>query len=152
MAEKERPSIWERMRRGMADHNATAPSGPMGMPEAPETDAADDDAGGYDGPTAELALERIHHYRDTIRSYQILIEGERVGQIRDDKTETFVLRPGSYTLRLQLLWIFSPKVVVELPAGTQTRMTCGPNGGILQAWRLFLAPTTAIFLRFPEEP
>ena len=153
MPEGERRSIWERMRRGMADHNAKAPSGPMGMPEAPETDAADNDADGdYDGPTVELVLERIHHYRDTIRSYQVLIEGERVGQIRDDKTETFLLRPGSYTLRLQLLWIFSPKVVVELPAGTQTRMICGPNGGILQAWRLFFAPTTAIFLNFTEEP
>ena len=149
-------SIWERMRRGMADHNAKAPRTPMGMPEVvPEDDAGDDTAGAAtgapDGATTELVLERIHHYRDTIRSYQVLIENERVGQIRDDQTEHYVLRPGSYTLRLQLLWIFSPRVVVELPAGTETRMICGPNGGILQAWRLFFAPTTAIFLRFAEE-
>ncbi len=152
-----RPSIWERMRRGMADHNATAPSGPMGIPDAPESspddpDAiGDDSADGDDGPTTELVLERIHHYRDTIRSYQVLIEGQRVGLIRDSNTESFVLRPGSYTLRLQLLWIFSPKIVVELPAGGQTQMVCGPNGGILHAWRLFFAPTTAIFLRFADE-
>ena len=152
-----RPSVWERMRRGMADHNATAPSGPMGIPDAPESspddpDAIGDDAAdGGDGPTTELVLERIHHYRDTIRSYQVLIEGQRVGLIRDSNTESFVLRPGSYTLRLQLLWIFSPRIVVELPAGGQMRMVCGPNGGILHAWRLFFAPTTAIFLRFAEE-
>jgi len=145
------------MRRGMADHNAKAPRGPMGVPDAAEIPLADPDAiddesaGGDAGATAELVLERIHHYRDTIRSYQVLIEGQRVGQIRDDKTESFVLRPGSYTLRLQLLWIFSPKIVVELPEGRQTRMVCGPNGGILQAWRLFFAPTTAIFLRFATE-
>ncbi|WP_419911097.1 hypothetical protein [Candidatus Poriferisodalis sp.] len=146
------PSIWERMRRGMADHNAKAPRTPMGMPEVVADDDTDD--AGTDTPegaTAELVLERIHHYRDTIRSYQVLIESQRVGQIRDDRTERFVLRPGSYMLRLRLMWIFSPKVVVELPAGTETRMICGPNGGILQAWRLFLAPTTAIFLRFAEE-
>ncbi|MCY4516786.1 MAG: hypothetical protein OXB99_06070 [Acidimicrobiaceae bacterium] len=152
-----RPSIWERMRRGMADHNATAPSGPMGIPDAPTSSPDDPDAigdeaaGGDDGPTTELVLERIHHYRDTIRSYQVLIEGQRVGLIRDSNTESFVLRPGSYTLRLQLLWIFSPKIVVELPEGGQTRMVCGPNGGILHAWRLFFAPTTAIFLRFADE-
>ena len=144
----ERRSVWERMRRGMADHNAKAPRTPLGMPEVVDdddaTDAADDTP---DGATAELVLERIHHYRDTIRSYQVLIENQRVGQIRDDQTEHFVLRPGSYTLRLQLLWIFSPRVVVELPAGTEKRLVCGPNGGILQAWRLFVAPTTAIFLR-----
>ena len=146
------PSVWERMRRGMADHNAKAPRTPMGMPEvSDDDDAADESADVDDGATAELVLERIHHYRDTIRSYHVLIEGQRVGQIRDDKTESFVLRPGSYTLRLQLMWIFSPKVVVELPAGSVTRMICGPNGGILQAWRLFFAPATAIFFRFAEE-
>lgn len=146
-----KPSIWERMRRGMADHNAKAPRTPLGMPEVVDDDAADAASEAPEGATADLVLERIHHYRDTIRSYQVLIENERVGQIRDDQTEHFVLRPGSYTLRLQLLWIFSPRVVVELPAGTETRMICGPNGGILQAWRLFFAPTTAIFLRFAEE-
>ena len=147
-----KPSIWERMRRGMADHNAKAPRTPLGMPEVvDDDDAADAASEAPEGATADLVLERIHHYRDTIRSYQVLIENERVGQIRDDQTEHFVLRPGSYTLRLQLLWIFSPRVVVELPAGTETRMICGPNGGILQAWRLFFAPTTAIFLRFAEE-
>ncbi|WP_420626163.1 hypothetical protein [Candidatus Poriferisodalis sp.] len=147
-----RPSVWERARRAMADHNAKAPRGPMGIPEAAEADASDDDqSDAAEGATAELVLERIHHYRDTIRSYQVVIEGQRVGQIRDNKTESYLLRPGSYTLKLQLLWIFSPRVVVELPAGSQTRMICGPNGGIMQAWRLFFAPTTAIFLRFVEE-
>ena len=146
-----RPSIWERMRRGMADHNAKAPRAPLGMPEVvDDDDAAEAGADSSDGETAELVLERIHHYRDTIRGYQVLIENRKVGQIRDDQTERFVLRPGSYTVRLQLLWIFSPRVVVELPAGTETRLICGPNGGILQAWRLFIAPTTAIFLRFAD--
>ena len=152
MAEEERRSVWERMRRGMADHNAKAPRTPLGMPEVvDDDDSADTADDASEGATAELVLERIHHYRDTIRSYHVLIEGQRVGQIRDDKTESFVLRPGSYTLRLQLLWIFSPRIVVELPTGSVTRMICGPNGGILQFWRLFFAPTTAIFLRFAEE-
>ena len=147
-----RKNLWERARRGMADHNAKAPRGPMGIPEIPDATGTDDD--GADVPpeaTAELILKRVHHYRDTIRSYQVLIEGERVGQIRDDATERFALRPGSYTLRLQLLWLFSHRVVVELPANSQTRMICGPCGGILQAWRLFLTPTKAIFLRHAEE-
>jgi len=152
MAEEERRSVWDRMRRGMADHNAKAPRTPLGMPEVvDDDDATDAGTDAPEGATADLVLERIHHYRDTIRSYQVLIENQRVGQIRDDQTEHFVLRPGSYTLRLQLLWIFSPRVVVELPADTETRLICGPNGGILQAWRLFFAPTTAIFLRFAEE-
>ncbi len=147
----ERLSVWERMRRAMADHNAKAPRGPMGIPQAAEAEPTAAEAGADDESSAELVLERIHHYRDTIRSYHVLIEGQRVGQIRDDKSERFVLRPGSYTMRLQLMWLFSPKVVVELPAGSCTRMICGPNGGIAQSWRMFLAPTTAIFLRYLQE-
>ncbi len=151
-AVSQEPSIWERARRKMADHNATAPSGPMGIPEMSESESEADSAPqDYDGPTAEIVLERIHHYRDTIRSYHVLIEGQRVDRIRDNGTESFVLRPGSYTVRLQLLWLFSPKVDVELSAGTTTRLVCGPNGGILHAWRLFFAPTTAIVLRFADE-
>ena len=151
-ADSHKQSIWDRARRKMADHNAAAPSGPMGIPEVPESESeAEPEPQDYDGPTSEIVLERVHHYRDTIRNYHVLIEGQRVGRIRDNGTESFVLRPGSYTLRLQLMWIFSPKVVVELSADTATRLVCGPNGGILQAWRLFFAPTTAIFLRFAQE-
>ncbi len=167
-ASTSRLSIWERMRRAMADHNSQAPRAPMGMPQpaagddtaddaadtmTDETDRTDrtDGAVAADGATATLVLERIHHYRDTIRSYHVLIENKRVSQIRDDQTEHFSLPAGSYTLRLQLMWIFSPKVVIELPAGATKRLVCGPNGGILEAWRLFFAPTTAIFLRDAEE-
>lgn len=96
---------------------------------------------------SDLVLSRIHHYRDTIRGYQVQINGEFVGRVKDSQEETFTLRPGTYTVRLRLLWIFSPKVEVTLRSGGETRLVCGPNGGILQAWRLFLAPLTAIFLR-----
>ncbi len=96
---------------------------------------------------SDLILSRFHHYRDTIRSYQVLIDGQVVGRIKEEKTETFTLRPGSYEVRLRLLWIFSPRVQVELPPGGEVHMICGPNGGILKAWRLFFAPTTAIVLR-----
>ncbi|HCB34702.1 MAG TPA: hypothetical protein DEP66_00010 [Acidimicrobiaceae bacterium] len=96
---------------------------------------------------SDLVLTRVKHYRDTIRSYTVLVDGEFVGRIREGQEETFTLRPGRCTVRLKLLWIYSPKVEVDLPPAGQTRMVCGPNGGILQAWRLFVAPFTAIFLR-----
>ncbi len=96
---------------------------------------------------SNLVLSRIHHYRDTIRSYQVQIDGQFIGNVRDSKTKTFTLRPGTYEMRLKLLWIYSPKVEVVLPPGGETHLICGPNGGIMAAWRLFIAPTTAIFLR-----
>ena len=101
---------------------------------------------------SDLIMNRIHHYRDTIRGYQVQIDGEFVGRVKDDQSETYTLRPGTYEVRLRLLWIFSPVVEIVLAPAGETHMVCGPNGGILQAWRLFVAPTTAIFLRHGQKP
>ncbi len=98
-----------------------------------------------------LVLERIHHYRDTIRSYHVEIDGERVGTIRNDKTVGFEVDPGQHSVRLRLLWIASPVYLAEVSPGGQTHLRCGPNGGITQAWRLFFAPRTAIFLHGVED-
>ncbi len=133
--------------------------------DAADTDAANTDAA-EDHPAAvyetaeeipphlrsRLVLSRIHHYRDTIRSYQVQIDGQFIGNVRDSKTKTFTLRPGTYEMRLKLLWIHSPKVEVVLAPAGETHMVCGPNGGIWEAWRLFLAPTTAILLRHDVAP
>lgn len=106
---------------------------------------ADPDVG---APTnAVIQIDRIHHYRDTIRSYIVSIDGDRAGTVRDDNSNSFPVAPGQHTVRLRLLWITSPAVTIDVAPGMTARLTCGPNGGILQAWRLFLAPTTAIFLR-----
>jgi len=40
----------------------------------------------------------------------------------------------------------SPPVDVHLGEGSEVRLRTGPNGGILQAWRIYLAPHTAMFL------
>lgn len=93
-----------------------------------------------------LVLERIHHYRDTIRTYHVEIDGERVGRIGDDDRMGFEVEPGEHSVRLRLMWISSPTYLVNVPAGSEAHVRCGPNGGLLQAWRLFLAPATAIFI------
>jgi hypothetical protein len=96
--------------------------------------------------SSRIVLERIHHYRDTVRAYAVTIDGEKVGTVRDEKHAEFEVEPGMRRVRLRLMWITSPALTVEVPDGGETRLRCGPNGGLLQAWRLFFAPTTAIFL------
>lgn len=98
----------------------------------------------------QIVVDRIHHYRDTIRRYHVEIDGQRVGQIRDNDHVAFEVAPGQHVVRLRLLWISSPKYLVEVAPGTESWVTCGPNGGIMQAWRLFLAPATAIFINGRE--
>ena len=99
-----------------------------------------------------LVLERIHHYRDTIRGYHVEIDGEKVGSIRDDQTVGFEVDPGQHSVRLKLMCIASPVYLAEVAPGGETHLRCGPNGGIAQAWRLFLAPRTAIFLEGSDDP
>ncbi|MDG2114470.1 MAG: hypothetical protein P8N02_17895 [Actinomycetota bacterium] len=99
-----------------------------------------------------LVLERIHHYRDTIRRYHVEIDGERLGQVRDDDRIAFEVDPGEHSVRLKLMWISSPTYLVDVPAGGEAYVRCGPNGGLAQAWRLFLAPTTAIFVEAGSAP
>ena len=94
-----------------------------------------------------LVIERIHHYRDTIRKYHVEIDGERVCAVRDNDHGVFEVAPGQHSVRLKLMWISSPIYLCEAIPGAETRLWCGPNGGLAQAWRLFLAPRTAIFLR-----
>ena len=95
---------------------------------------------------ARLTIDRIHHYRDIGRAYQVRVDGNLVGRVKDEKSETFEIEPGIHEVRVRLLWLQSPPVELRVEAGDAVRLRTGPNGGITQAWRIYLAPHTAMFL------
>ncbi|HAF68937.1 MAG TPA: hypothetical protein DCL16_07425 [Acidimicrobiaceae bacterium] len=95
---------------------------------------------------ARITIDRINHYRDTVRAYQVKIDGQVAGRIKDSKQETFEISPGTHQIRVRLMWLQSPSVQVHLEEGDEVRLRTGPNGGILQAWRIYFAPHTAMFL------
>lgn len=99
---------------------------------------------------AELVVHRISHYRDTLRAYQVMFDGNSVGEVRDGRRSSFAASPGVYVVRMKLLWIMSPPLEIKLDVGSPVELTCGPCGGIAQAWRLIFAPRTAIFCRATE--
>ena len=74
------------------------------------------------------------------------VAGHLVGRVKDDKSETFEIKPGIHEVRVRLLWLQSPPVELRVEAGDAVRLRTGPNGGITQAWRIYLAPHTAMFL------
>ncbi|MED6305100.1 MAG: hypothetical protein VX685_08675 [Actinomycetota bacterium] len=96
--------------------------------------------------SARLTIDRVHHYRDTVRAYQVRVDGSQVGRVKDDKSETFEIPPGIHEVRVRLMWLQSPPVELRVEAGDEVRLRTGPNGGIAQAWRIYLAPHTALFL------
>ncbi|MCH2634721.1 MAG: hypothetical protein MKZ67_02135 [Acidimicrobiales bacterium] len=95
---------------------------------------------------ARITIDRINHYRDTVRAYQVKIDGQVFGRVKDGKQQTFEVSPGAHQVRMRLLWLQSPPVDVQLEEGSEVRLRTGPNGGILQAWRIYFAPHTAMFL------
>ena len=95
---------------------------------------------------ARITIDRINHYRDTVRAYQVKIDGQVFGRVKDGKQQTFEVSPGAHQVRVRLMWLQSPPVDVQLEEGSEVRLRTGPNGGILQAWRIYFAPHTAMFL------
>lgn len=95
---------------------------------------------------AQVTIDRIHHYRDTVRAYQIKVDGQVVGRVKDDKQHTFEIAPGVHQVRVRLMWLQSPVIELNVGGGDHVRLRTGPNGGILQAWRIYFAPHTALFL------
>ena len=95
---------------------------------------------------ARITIDRINHYRDTVRAYQVKIDGQVAGRVKDGKQETFEISPGTHQVRVRLMWLQSPTVEVHLEEGTEATLRTGPNGGLLQAWRIYFAPHTAMFL------
>ena len=74
------------------------------------------------------------------------VDGNLVGRVKDEKSETFEIEPGIHEVRVRLLWLQSPPVELRVEAGDEVLLRTGPNGGIMQAWRIYFAPHTAMFL------
>ena len=74
------------------------------------------------------------------------LDGQVIGRVKDGKQETFEVSPGAHQVRVRLMWLQSPPVDLHLEEGSEVRLRTGPNGGILQAWRIYFAPHTAMFL------
>ena len=74
------------------------------------------------------------------------VDGNLVGRVKDEKSETFEIEPGIHEVRVRLMWLQSPPVELRVEEGDEVLLRTGPNGGITQAWRIYLAPHTAMFL------
>jgi len=101
--------------------------------------------------TTSIGLGDIHHYRDTIRAYKVVIDGEVVAKVMDSKRAEISVRPGIRTIQVKLMWISSRPVQVDVPPGQTTWLRTGPSGGIFQAWRLFLTPKDNMFIKVITE-
>jgi hypothetical protein len=102
------------------------------------------------GLTATLRVERAAApWRDRLRPYRIVVDGETVGSVADGTTEEVSVAPGRHTLRLRIDWASSPEVEFVVADGEQVTLRCRPNGGARSAWRGVFSPHRYIAVSAP---
>ena len=80
-----------------------------------------------------IKLERESKYMDRIRKYQVIVDGEEVGTIKNGESATFKIAPGPHELVLQIDWASSPPVTIDARPGGTVRLACRPKANPLNA-------------------
>jgi hypothetical protein len=92
-------------------------------------------------------------WRDKWRAYRILVDGVQVGKVRRGESASVALTPGAHRVRLRIDWCTSPELAVEIAAGRQSELECGPERSELgNARQMREAPETYLWLRPAHEP
>jgi len=82
---------------------------------------------------SEILVRRSAAWGDKLRSYRIIIDGEHAGIVGENSEARIAVKPGRHTVRLQIDWCWSPPLELDIAAGTQRTLECGPNAHPLLA-------------------
>jgi len=86
--------------------------------------------------SAKLIIERESAYADSLRNYKVAVDGKVIGQVADGQTQSFDIRPGDHTLRLNLNWGRSTRIPFMAHEGEEVRFRCVSS---LTGGRIWLA-------------
>jgi hypothetical protein len=95
--------------------------------------------------TGTLTIERPSAWRDRIRKYRIVVDGEGFGTVGNGQTVTFEVAAGVHRLQARISWTGSEEVAIDVPAGGATRLRVEPAGSAMTAF--FQALTRSRYLR-----
>ena len=84
-------------------------------------------------PMTSLTITREHRsWMDRAREYQILVDGEIAGTVRNDESIEVSLEEGEHTIQAKIDWCSSPEIRID--AGEeQLNLRCGANATPLSA-------------------
>lgn len=116
------------------------PLGEFNPYASPGVDIADD------RPEADalITVRRRWRFTDWARGYRVLVNGEKVGVIRNGQTKSFAVASGPCEATVRMDWCGSPKVAFDLPPEGEQRLECASRFTILSS---ILAPFYALFAR-----
>jgi hypothetical protein len=96
-----------------------------------------------EGPRAIIELHRFSARHDRYRRYVVMVDGRRVGTIRDGETREFQVSPGPHTVRLRLDWPWRSQTLdIDCSQALRTVLACRPSSG------LAIVVATLCFMRY----
>jgi hypothetical protein len=90
---------------------------------------------------ARVTITRGTAYVDRARAYKIMLDGQEVGRIKNNTSETIPVPAGPHELFLKVDWASSPTATFDAAPGQEVRYACRPTSNA------FLALITSVFAR-----
>lgn len=93
---------------------------------------------------AILKIVRASGYSDRLRAYQVILDGAKIGEVRNGQTQQFAIAPGQHTLSLKIDWCVSNTIDFTSAGDEEIRFKAKSN---LQDLKIFAALWYVIFDR-----
>jgi len=81
-----------------------------------------------------VKIHREKQYTDSLRAYQVYIDGEKKGEIRADSTKDFFLPEGKHSIYLKIDWCGSRELEFNLQIEDTIEFDCGNNTHLFLAF------------------
>ncbi len=85
---------------------------------------------------AVLKIARDSGYSDRLRAYRVILDGAKIGEVRDGRTERFAIAPGQHTLSVKIDWCGSKTVDFTVAGDEEIRFAAKSN---LRGFNIFAA-------------
>lgn len=91
-------------------------------------------------------------YRDSLRTYRVRINGDRVGRIAEGETKDFPVPPGEHRIRLSVDGLFtSREITLQIREGELAEFSCRPSASTIASLVLtWIRPHRYIRLDGPD--
>lgn len=91
-----------------------------------------------------IKLTRDSGWTDRIRSYHVVVNGEKVGEIKNGESKNFDIAPGTHEMMIKIDWCSSNLLTFDVKANEDVSFECGSN---LKGIKVILAFVYVLFMR-----
>lgn len=95
------------------------------------------DRAGFEARATLVVTRPPGGYRDAVRSYAVLVDGEQVAKLASGQEVTVDLAAGRHMVQAQINWTGSPEVELTLSAGERVAFVVDAAGGPFRLDQLF---------------